>query len=256
MTKNQYEPYDEIAPIYDHWQASFDKPYHDIVCKLIRKEIRRYRILPDTFLDLACGTGNTALFMTELGWEVTGVDSSKKMLERAQQKAKQNKNKVRFLQQRLQDLSLGATYQMAGSFYDSLNHITSKRTLLNALKRIRNHLDPGCLFFFDTNTLSCYRELWNTTSVGHEDNYTLIMQNTFNESTGRAVSNVTIFTRGGTRSLYEKRTVNVQERYYTDDQMKHVCTRAGFEVLRQEPLYLFKINEPDPYKNWWVCRAV
>ncbi len=255
MSKNQYEPYDEIAPIYDHWQASFDKPYRDIVCKLIRKEIRRYRIQPNTFLDLACGTGDTALFMAELGWEVTGVDSSKKMLEWAEQKAKRQKKQVQLFQQRLQDLSLHATYHMAGSFYDSLNHITSKRTLLNALKRVRNHLYPGSLLLFDTNTLSCYRELWNTMSVGHEDDYTLIMQNTFNESTGRAVSNVTIFTRE-TTSLYEKKTVNVQERYYTDDEMKHVCTRAGFEVLRQEPLYLFKFNEPDPYKNWWVCRTV
>lgn len=255
MSKNQYEPYDEIASIYDHWQASFDKPYHDIVCKLIRKEIRRYRIKPNTFLDLACGTGDTALFMIDLGWEVTGVDSSKKMLEWSEHKAKRQKKQVQLFQQRIQDLSLHATYHMAGSFYDSLNHITSKRTLLNALKRVRNHLYPGCLLLFDTNTLSCYRELWNTTSVGHEDNYTLIMQNTFNESTGRAVSNVTIFTRE-TTSLYEKRTVNVQERYYTDDEMKHVCTRAGFEVVRLEPLYLFKFNEPDPYKNWWVCRAV
>lgn len=255
MIKNQNEPYDHIAAIYDHWQASFDKPFHDIVCKLIRKEIRRYRIKPDTFLDLACGTGHTALFMAELGWDVTGVDSSKRMLEHAEQKAKRNKKQIQFLQQRLQDLSLGTTYQMAGSFYDCLNHMTSKRTLLKALKRLRNHLDTGCLFVFDTNTLSCYRELWNTISVGYEDNYTLIIQNAFNESNHRAVSDITIFVRE-TQALYEKRVVQVQERYYTNDEIIKMCTHAGFEVLRQEPIHLFKINEPDPYKNWWVCRTV
>jgi ubiquinone/menaquinone biosynthesis C-methylase UbiE len=255
MDKKQHEPYDEIASIYDHWQASFDRPYQGTVSKLIKKEIRRYRIAPGKFLDLACGTGDTALFMTELGWEVTGVDSSGKMLEYAEEKAKQQKKHILFIQQRLQDLALDTHFQMAGSFYDCLNHIISKRSLLKALKRLRNHLESGSLFVFDTNTLRCYRELWNTTSVGHEDNYTLIMQNTFNESTGRAVSNVTIFTRD-TAYLYEKRAVIVQERYYTDDEMKHVCTRAGFEVLRQEPLHLFKFNEPDPYKNWWVCRSV
>ncbi len=255
MTNHQYEPYDALASIYDHWQKNFTRPYFKIVCNQLKKEIRRYRIQPGRFLDLACGTGDAAIFMAKQGWQVTGVDSSSKMLQQAELKAARETENVTFLQQRLQELNLKSTFQMAGSFYDCLNHITSKRTLQKALKQIRKHLDDESLFVFDSNTLSCYRNLWNTTSVGHEEEYTVIMENRFDEPTGNAFSNITVFEREK-GSSYGKKVAQVHERLYTNEELEYILYRAGFEVMRRDPLYLFTYNEPDPYKQWWVCNTV
>jgi ubiquinone/menaquinone biosynthesis C-methylase UbiE len=255
MNRNRHEPYDALASIYDHWQRSFDKPYHQIVFNLLKKDIRRYRIKPYKFLDLACGTGDVALFMAARGWQVTGVDSSENMLKQAEQKAGEISMNISFYRQRLEELVLEKTFQLAGSFYDSLNHITSKRTLLLSLKRIRKHLDRSGLFIFDSNTLSCYRNLWNTTSVGHEDYYTLIIESKFDELVGKAVSDIEVFERGHD-GLYQKRNATVQERWYSNEEFETLLFRAGFEVIRCEPLYLLTYNEPEPYKQWWVCKAV
>lgn len=255
MNNYNDEPYNVIAPIYDRWQNSFRRPYNKMVYSRLEKELRKYDLKPARYLDLACGTGDTAIFMKKLAWEVTGVDSSKQMLEQAQLKAQRENLDIVFLQQRIQDLSLPSMYQMAGSFYDSLNHITSKRALERTLKRLRKHLDVGGLFIFDNNTLHCYRELWNTTSVGHEDGYTLIIENRFDEPTGKAVSDITIFERQG-ESLYEKKNTRVKEQMYTQDELTEMLHRGRFEVIRREPLYLFSNHEPDPYKEWWVCKAV
>lgn len=255
MNNYKDEPYNVIAPIYDRWQNSFKRPYYKIVYNRLEKEFRRRRLKPARYLDLACGTGDTAIFMRKRAWEVTGIDSSQKMLERAKSKALKENLNISFLQQRLQDLDLPAKYQMAGSFYDSLNHITSKRTLERAFKQIRKHLDGGSLFMFDNNTLSCYRELWNTTSVGHEDGYTLIIENRFNEPSGKAISDITIFEQHG-EALYEKKSTRVKERMYTQEEITNMLRRAGFDVIRREPLFLFSDTEPEPYKEWWVCKAV
>ncbi len=255
MNNYKNEPYNTIAPIYDRWQNSFKQPYYKIVFNQLEKELRKHRFKPARYLDLACGTGDTAIFMKKRAWEVTGVDSSQNMLEQAKLKARRDNLDITFLQQRIQDLALPTMYQMAGSFYDSLNHITSKRMLGKALKQIRKHLDGGSLFMFDNNTLSCYRELWNTTSVGHEDGYTLIIENRFDEQSGNAVSDITIFEQHG-RTLYEKKSTRVKERMYTQEEIANMLRRAGFDVIRREPLFLFSNNEPEPYKEWWVCKAV
>ena len=255
MNNHSYEPYDSIASIYDRWQNSFSPPYYKIVRDRLLKVLRKYRIGPGRFLDLACGTGDASVFMAEKGWDVTGVDSSVEMLQKAKRKGGAYSVNISFIQQRLENLELDGTFTLAGSFYDSLNHITSKRTLAKALKQIRKHLGMDSLFLFDSNTLSCYQNLWETTSVGHEEGYTLIIENRFDESSGHATSNITIFERGNGLQ-YEKRVAKVDERWYSDNEFERLLQRAGFEVIEREPIYLFRYNEPDPYKQWWVCKAV
>ncbi len=250
-----YEPYDTLAFLYDDWQKSFAKPYSETVASLLRKEIRSNRIKPGKFLDLACGTGDAAILMAAEGWSVTGVDSSAGMLRRARDKTKKRKLNISFLQQRMEELDIQETFQLAGSFYDSVNHIPSKRQLQKMLKQVRKHLDAESLFMFDSNTLSCYRNLWNITSVGHEDGYTLIIENSFNESTARAASSITVFQREK-EGKYSKSVARVKERWYTDEELETLLNKTGFQVMRRDPVYLFSYDEPDPYKQWWVCKAV
>jgi ubiquinone/menaquinone biosynthesis C-methylase UbiE len=248
------EPYDTIAAIYDRWQYSFRNPFHRIVQRLLKKELRRYRLRRGTFIDCACGTGDAAVYMARQGWETAGVDSAQQMLEIARRKAADAGKEIELVHQRLEDMSVGRTFMVAGSFYDSLNHIVDKRRLGKALRRIRAHLEPGGLFLFDSNTLNCFRSLWTTTSTGHEDNYTLIIENRYDESVRQAESDVTIFERMND-GLYRKSGVRVRERWYADDEFEVLLQRAGFTILRREPIHLLSYDEAEPYKQWWVCRA-
>jgi ubiquinone/menaquinone biosynthesis C-methylase UbiE len=248
------EPYDVLASVYDHWQYSFDQPYNRLVKKMLKRELRRYRYRPGGYLDCACGTGDVALFMTDLGWSTVGVDSSEGMLRKAEEKSRGHTGNCTFLHQRLEKLALDGTFRVAGSFYDSLNHITSKRQLQAALKEIRRHLETEGLFIFDTNTLACYRHLWNSLTVGHEEEYTLIIENNFDEAKRMALSNVTVFLKKN-NSSYRKMTAQIEERWYTDEELGQMLKRAGFTILRSEPLHLFRYDGTEAYKRWWVCRA-
>src|SRR5581483_610308 len=61
----EMEDFDEDRPLIEQWASELGGP----------------------LLDLACGTGRTALRMARLGYEVTGVDIVPEMIERARQKA-------------------------------------------------------------------------------------------------------------------------------------------------------------------------
>lgn len=55
------------------------------------------RLPPGRVLDIGCGTGNTAIYMAQHGWDVTALDFVPLALKRAQKKAEQAGKKIRFL---------------------------------------------------------------------------------------------------------------------------------------------------------------
>jgi 2-polyprenyl-3-methyl-5-hydroxy-6-metoxy-1,4-benzoquinol methylase len=254
MTKPD-SPYDPIAAVYDHWQNSFDRPYNEEVCRLLNKELRRYRMREGSFLDLGSGTGTVALYMAERGWSVTGIDASSDMIEHAKQKASQKDIAADFIQCRFEQISLPRRFTVIGSFYDTLNHVLSKRALGRLFVWVGLHLEPEGLFIFDVNTLDCYRVLWNTTSVGHHADYTLILENTFEESRREARSVVTYFGREKGHSYRKYRTL-IEERWYSDEELSSLIARAGMTVVRKIHIDLFKFREEESYKTWWVCKRI
>src|SRR6185503_1130766 len=73
-------------------------------------------------LDLGCGTGEDALFLGSRGYAVTGIDSAPGMIERAREKAAQQRNEARFEVASLEDLEpLGREFDGAYSNFGALN---------------------------------------------------------------------------------------------------------------------------------------
>lgn len=64
-----------------------------------------------TVLDVGCGTGENALYLAGLGFDVTGVDSSRAAIEAAREKARQRNARVNFRLVDALDLAcLGTTF--------------------------------------------------------------------------------------------------------------------------------------------------
>jgi ubiquinone/menaquinone biosynthesis C-methylase UbiE len=94
--------------IRDYWSTraeTFDlSPGHEIFCEderrawhaLILKHLGKGE--GRRALDLACGTGVVSHLMHDLGFDVTGLDWSESMLDKARAKAKKRSAAIRFLQ--------------------------------------------------------------------------------------------------------------------------------------------------------------
>lgn len=82
--------FDVIADVYDLWYESAEGAMYD---RMEKKAISRF--LPQNvqgmkLLEIGCGTGHWSRFFSENGFEVSGIDISEHMIERAQSKGVPN----------------------------------------------------------------------------------------------------------------------------------------------------------------------
>lgn len=135
--------YDLIAPFYDIEHAQFDD------------DLDMYRNFAELcggkILELACGSGRVLLPLAEDGYEVTGIDTSERMLAIARQALNDAGLGAHctLAQQSITDLNLGQKYRMAFIALGSFAHITGRAQQKQALASIRAHLSSGGTFILD-----------------------------------------------------------------------------------------------------------
>lgn len=100
-----------------------------------------------TVLDLGCGSGGHAIPLARRGYQVTGVDRSAEMLDEAGKKTSSGNPK--FIQSDLTGIDLGTKFDSVISMFAVFSYITENPDLAKAFQTVRNHLQPGGLFFFD-----------------------------------------------------------------------------------------------------------
>ena len=104
-------------------------------------------------LELGCGSGRLLLPLARQGYDVTGVDVSRAMLDLARQKLAAEvpalRGRVTLVQQDMRWLALGRRFNLAFVAINSFMHLLTPGDQLAALGAIRNHLEPGGLLLLD-----------------------------------------------------------------------------------------------------------
>lgn len=105
-------------------------------------------------LDIGCGTGLIMLPLLDQGYEVTGVDISKAMIDIVAQKlaeqGPQIKEKSKTICAGMQDFEAGRKYSLAMIPRTGFMHILDKETQRQALMNIHKHLEEGGILTFNT----------------------------------------------------------------------------------------------------------
>lgn len=135
--------YDLIAPFYDIEHAHFAE---DLDTYLNFAELCNGPIV-----ELACGSGRVLLPLAHAGYEVTGVDSSAKMLTIARQQLEEAGviAHCTLVQQDICTLQLGRKFRMAFIALGSFAHLTTRKQQQQALASVRTHLSKGATFIID-----------------------------------------------------------------------------------------------------------
>lgn len=99
-------------------------------------------------LDLGCGTGRISIPMAQAGLEVTGLDLSADMLEKARMKAEEQGigERLALLQGDMRNFDLGQTFSLITIPFRSFLHLLHIHEQMKALTCIRKHLAPGGRF--------------------------------------------------------------------------------------------------------------
>ena len=104
---------------------------------------------PRSVLDLGCGTGRHCQALAEMGYSVTGLDSSASMLDYARRVIEESTRAgagpldVDFVRQDLTDFSLGRTFSAVTLLLGTLSHVHSNEDVVRCFTCARDHLDKG-----------------------------------------------------------------------------------------------------------------
>src|SRR5579863_5830052 len=131
-------PYDTIASVYDeYWGNEFAEFAQGAFQAHLAGVLPRHAAV----LDLCCGTGLLIAHLDTLGYRMSGVDESPKMLEIA----RRHTGHAQFQRADMAAFQWGAPFDAVVCFYNSVNHTRSLEHLDAALANVARHLGPGGL---------------------------------------------------------------------------------------------------------------
>ena len=182
--------------------------------------------VPQSLLDLACGTGRLTRLLAAKGIEMIGVDGSAEMLCKAREADPEGS--VLWICQDLRELDLYGTAGGAVSTLDSINHLWEDGDLSRFFDRLQYFIDPGGLFVLDANTVYKHLQVLGDHTFVYDtpDAYCVWQNHTCPEQVTTRIS-LDLFEREG--EGYRRHREQFTERGYTPEQI--FAAAGGFEPV-------------------------
>jgi SAM-dependent methyltransferase len=187
---------------------------HDVFLPLLRPKAR--------ILDLCCGTGQLAHWLTGCGFRVTGLDGSGEMIRHARRNAPRSD----FVVEDARAFHMPNQFDVVFSVFDSLNHLPSDSALLEVFSNVRESLVEDGLFFFDMNMDEGFRRSWNEQYSGVEPDEVFVTRARYDPRTKAGRTLVTLFRPNG--KAWVRDDVEIVEYCYEEEVVSALLAKAGF----------------------------
>lgn len=230
--------YDEFSKIYDTLMEDVDyNAWTEYIVKLFEK----HDVKPNNILDLACGTGNITIPLSKSGYSMYGIDISESMLTIAENKARSNKCKIKFIQQDIRKLNLSEKFDAVTCACDGINYIIEEKELIHALSRIYNVLNDGGIFIFDISSYFKLRFiLGNNTLFEEKNDICYCWENEFDLSTSMVKMKLNFFVPKD--SLYHRFEEVHYQKAYKNSFVINSLKSCGFSKVNC--YNCFSLDEP------------
>ncbi len=233
--------YTALAQVYDVFMDNVD---YDAWCKVIREKLYLHGIRDGLICDLCCGTGEVTERLSEMGYDMIGVDASvdmlgiaqRKQFRRAARRGEAAGSDILYLNQDVRAFELYGTVRAIVCTCDSINYITEREDLLAVFRLVNNYLDPGGLFLFDSNLPEKYETIGNQVIAENRREGSFIWQNQYDPTARKNEYDLTIFLpeRNG---LYSKHEETHVQRAWTVEELENTLEEAGLQVMESCAAY-------------------
>ena len=248
------ECYTEFAYLYDTFME--DVPY-DKWADLLSCLIKAYGENTRTVLDLGCGTGTLTLMLSDMGYDVMGVDNSQDMLSVADSKAFESGKEILFINQDMRTLDLVEKQDCIFSICDCINYLLLDEDVLDTFGCVKNCLDNNGLFIFDFNTVYKYETvIGDTTIAENREDCSFIWENFYSVDDHINEYDVTFFKRVSDEGngLFERFEETHIQRGYTLEEMKMFVLKSGLRFITAIDEETRKEPTEESERIYIVCR--
>ena len=183
-------------------------------------------------LDLGCGPGIYAELLTEKGFEVTGIDFSRRSIDYAMENSQKKNLKIAYYYQNYLDIDYREEFDIVILIYCDFGVLSpeNRRILLN---KIYQALKPGGRFILDVfhePYLKLFQEMQN---IYYEQNgfwspkeHVVMQKNQFYKESKNTLESYLVITEN------ECKRYNIWNQIYTADLLEKEVTETGFRLLQ------------------------
>jgi SAM-dependent methyltransferase len=219
--------WDRLAPAYDQLTSFHD---HAAWAAQLDGLARSAGLVGRRLLDAGCGTGSSTAAMRERGYEVTGMDVSPAMLERARARLGPD---VPLHRGDLRSLPRLGEFDVVTCVSDGLNFLLGDGDLRAALHGFRRNLRDGGFAVFDVDTLLAFRTLYTSLLVVPGPDRVVVFEGHGGaELEAGSVAEATIDALEPTHWPWWERTRALhRQRHHPPDAIEAALVHAGLRLL-------------------------
>ncbi len=219
--------YEKIAQYYDIIMSPFD--YQELV-DCLDDLIMSCGGKRTDVLDLGCGTSEELIYFMQLGYKVSGIDISEKMISISKQKLPcgdfKAGNMINFKTKRKYDNVISA--------FDTVNYLTDPDDLSGCFRSVNKALNNGGLFLFDFNSVYGMVNEWDGIRTEETDDFFISYDSKFDLNTMILKCRMKFFVKEKT-GKYVSFDETHYERGYSPDEMKKLLEANGFKLEKLLP---------------------
>lgn len=151
----------KIGKIKNWYKSFFDKYYLPLYLKkgifspsLAQREvdfaIKVFNLPKNSkILDLPCGQGRHSILLAQKGYQITGVDLSKTLLDLAKKLAQKEKVKIHWIRQNMRKIDFKNEFNAVINLFSSFGYFTQEKENIMVLKLINQSLKTKGKFLLD-----------------------------------------------------------------------------------------------------------
>ena len=152
----------------------------------------------------------------------------------------------------MEKLDLYGTIDTRVCTLDSLNHITDQAKLQTAFDRVALFMNPEGLFVFDVNTVYKHREILSDNVFVMENERVFCVWQNF--PCDNDVVEIALDFFAEEDGVYYRSSEDFSERAYSEEQLRTMLKKAGFEVLAVCGDLCFDPPQPDEQRVIYIVR--
>lgn len=242
------ETYNFFVDYYDEIVRWINSPLEDEV-DFLEDSIKDYWNWGKSILEIACWTWAVMREFIKKWYDVTGLDISENMLNKAKKVLKSDKDLI------LWDMTifdLDKSFDVVLCNYNSICHLISFDDWKKTFIQVYNHLKSGWIFIFDINTLYEFENITRDFSQFYTFWKDTVCLEMFKKKTHYEWL-VKIFKSLDGENNYKLITEVVKENSFEIDDIKKELKNIWFEILKLEDFHYWKVTK-ESERVYFICK--